>query len=248
MADTGRPGPYPVTYHHRMSYARDERAALSDLLDETGPAEPTLCEGWNTVDLVAHLVLRENRPDTAAGVMGGPLAGYTRRAQRKLIGRASYGELVARFRAGPSRLSPFSLPGLDERANVVEFFTHHEDVRRGQPGWEPRKLDAGLADELWARLRLARLMLRKAPVGIEFARDDQAQPGPAGTTAGGTAAAGGDAPRVRITARARAPLVTVTGTPAELTLWALGRTSAARVRLDGSEAAVRALRDTRWRH
>jgi uncharacterized protein (TIGR03085 family) len=242
MADTGQHGPYPVTYHHRMSYARDERAALSDLLDETGPAEPTLCEGWDTVDLVAHLVLRENRPDAAAGVMGGPLAGYTRRMQRKLTSRASFGELVSKFRGGPPRLSPFSLPGLDERANVVEFFTHHEDVRRGRPGWEPRKLDAGLADELWARLRMARLMLRKAPVGIEFARDDQAQPG-----TGGMAAVGGDAPRVRITARARTPLVTVTGTPAELTLWALGRTSAAQVRLDGSEAAVRALADDRWR-
>jgi uncharacterized protein (TIGR03085 family) len=225
-----------------MSYARDERAALSALLDETGPAEPTLCEGWNTVDLAAHLVLRETRPDAAAGVMGGPLAGHTRRVQRKIISRATYGQLVEKFRAGPPRLSPFSLPGLDERANVVEFFTHHEDVRRGQPGWEPRKLDAGLADELWSRLRLARLMLRKAPVGVEFARDDRGQPGPAGT-----AAVGRDAPRVRITARARTPLVTVTGTPAELTLWALGRTSAAQVRLDGSEAAVRALEDPRWR-
>ena len=32
-----------VTYDHRMRYARDERAAICALLDETGPAAPTLC-------------------------------------------------------------------------------------------------------------------------------------------------------------------------------------------------------------
>jgi len=40
--------------------------------------------------------------------------------------------------------------------------------------------------------------------------------------------------------------VTVTGAPAELTLWVAGRTSAARVRLDGGEDAVAALSRTRW--
>jgi hypothetical protein len=78
-------------------------------------------------------------------------------------------------------------------------------------------------------------VLRKAPVGVELARDDQ----------GGSEAAGPR--RVRITARARTPVVTVTGTPAELTMWALGRTAAARVRLDGSEADVRALSAASWR-
>ena len=48
-----------------MSFARDERIALCDLLDETGPEAPTLCEGWRTLDLAAHLVLREHRPDAA---------------------------------------------------------------------------------------------------------------------------------------------------------------------------------------
>jgi len=52
---------------------------------------------------------------------------------------------------------------------------------------------------------------------------------------------------VRITAKARTPMVTVTGDPAELTLWALGRTTAARVRLDGSEPDVRKLTQANWR-
>ena len=41
------------------------------------------------------------------------------------------------------------------------------------------------------------------------------------------------------------PVVTVTGHPAELLLWALGRTAAAQVRFDGSEDAVRRLREAR---
>ena len=39
-----------------MTYAQDERAALAALLDETGPDGPTLCEGWQTRDMAAHLV------------------------------------------------------------------------------------------------------------------------------------------------------------------------------------------------
>ena len=67
-----------------MSYSREERRALCALLDETGPDAPTLCEGWTTGDLAAHLVLRERRPDAAAGVAGGPLAGYTARVQQRI--------------------------------------------------------------------------------------------------------------------------------------------------------------------
>jgi hypothetical protein len=40
-------------------------------------------------------------------------------------------------------------------------------------------------------------------------------------------------------------VVTVTGTPAELTLWAMGRVAASRVRFDGPKAAINALQA--WR-
>jgi uncharacterized protein (TIGR03083 family) len=43
--------------------ARAERAALCDLFDEVGPDAPTLCAGWTTRDLAAHLVIRERRAD-----------------------------------------------------------------------------------------------------------------------------------------------------------------------------------------
>src|SRR5262249_48227308 len=78
---------------------------------------------------------------------------------------------------------------------------------------KPRELTDGLADALWQRLLASRLLFRRSPVGVELARDDL------------TADRGQR--QVRMTARARTPVVTVTGHPAELMLWALGRTGAA---------------------
>jgi uncharacterized protein (TIGR03085 family) len=216
-----------------VTHARDERTALCDLLTDIGPEQPTLCAGWQTGDLAAHLVLREHRPDAGAGVMGGPLAGHTRRVQDRLRARTPFPRLIELIRIGPPRLSMFALPGMDERANFVEYFVHHEDVRRAQPAWQPRETSTDVADELWRRLRLARLLLRRAPVGVELVRAD-------------ARAVSDGHPRVRITARARTPMVTVAGTPAELTLWTMGRTAAAEVRMDGSDADIAALRA--WRH
>jgi uncharacterized protein (TIGR03085 family) len=226
-----------------VSYSREERLALCALLEETGPDAPTLCEGWTTGDLAAHLVLREHRPDAAAGVVGGPLAGYTARVQQRIKARTPFPELVRMIRSGPPRLSVMALPGVDERANAVEFFVHHEDVRRAGSCWEPRELSSGESDMLWHRLRLARFMLRKAPVGVELARDDTVLPrdntGADGTSAGG--------PAYRITARNATPAVTVIGSPAELTMWVMGRSTAARVRMDGTRPAVTKLAEANWR-
>jgi len=219
-----------------VSYSRDERLALCALLDKTGPDAPTLCQGWDTGDLAAHLVLRERRPDAAAGVIGGPLAGYTARVQSRIRQRVPFPDLVRAIRSGPPRLSVMAIPGVDERVNAVEFFVHHEDVRRAAAGWEPRTICSGESDLLWHRLRIAKLMLRKAPVGIELARDDINT---------GEVSPGG--PAYRITARNATPVVTVIGSPAELTLWVMGRAAVARVRFDGIEAAVTKLTAANWR-
>jgi uncharacterized protein (TIGR03085 family) len=215
-----------------MTYARDERLALCALLAELGPAQPTLCAGWQTADLAAHLVLRERRPDAGAGILGGPLARHTRRVQTALASRTPFPKLLQLIRTGPPRMSLFGLPGADERMNAVEYFVHHEDVRRAQPGWQPRDVDPGLSQLLWNRLAMAKFILRKAPVGVELVREDAAAAGRG---------------RVRMTAKAKTPVVTVTGTPAELTMWTMGRTGAAQVRLDGSDADVAALMSARWR-
>lgn len=210
-----------------VTYARDERTALAALLQETGPDGPTLCEGWQTRDLAAHLVLRERRPDAAAGVMGGPLAGYTARVQRHYLDTYSYPTLITMFRAGPPKLSVFAIPGADEAANTVEYFVHHEDARRAADGWTERELPAGLQSVLWKRLASAKLSLRSAPTGIVLSSQ-----GPSGAD-------------VTMTAKNAAPSVTVTGSPAELTLWSLGRVRAAHVTLDGPQDAIAKL--AAWR-
>jgi uncharacterized protein (TIGR03085 family) len=208
-----------------VTYSLDERLALAALLDQTGPDAPTLCAGWQTRDLAAHVVLRERRPDAGVGMIGGPLAGYTARLQRQYLDRYPYPTLIELFKAGPPRLSPFAIPGFDEMVNIVEYFVHHEDVRRARPGWTARELPAGLSDALWKRLKGSRLFLRSAPTGVVFAR--------------------ADASVAPIIAKNAAPSVTVTGTPAELTLWSMGRVTAAQVELDGPDEAVARL--TTWR-
>jgi uncharacterized protein (TIGR03085 family) len=220
-----------VAYYRVVTYARDERVALCALLDKTGPDAPTLCEGWRTGDLAAHLVLREHRPDAAVGILGGPMARYTASAQRKLSAKVPFAKLVETVRSGPPRASLFGLPGVDAKANFAEYFVHHEDVRRAQPGWAARELDDGLADAVWGQLSQARLMLRKIPVGIEFARNDTRQD---------------DQRAVRMTVRPRTPVVTVIGPPAELLMWAFGRTTAAGIKLEGAQADVAALEQAHW--
>jgi uncharacterized protein (TIGR03085 family) len=213
-----------------VTYSLDERLALAALLDQSGPDAPTLCTGWQTRDLAAHVVLRERRPDAGAGMIGGPLAGYTARVQRQYLDKYSYPELIELFKAGPPRLSPFAIGGFDEMVNTVEYFVHHEDVRRAAAGWTERELSTGLADALWKRLKGSRLFLRSAPTGIVFARADATGPAQATTP---------------VIAKSATPSVTVTGTPAELTLWSMGRATAARVTLDGPDEAVARL--TTWR-
>ncbi|MHB1139691.1 MAG: maleylpyruvate isomerase N-terminal domain-containing protein, partial [Microthrixaceae bacterium] len=48
-----------------VNHARRERAELCELFEIVGPDVATLCEGWTTRDLAAHLVVRERRPDAA---------------------------------------------------------------------------------------------------------------------------------------------------------------------------------------
>src|ERR1700733_14833848 len=129
------------------SLAQEERNTLCDLFVERGSGAPTLCEGWLTADLAAHLVVRERRPDSGPGLVWPPLAGYTDRVRRSARDRKSWPDLVAAVRGGAAALlRPFDGP-----MNTVEFFIHVEDVRRAQPGWSPRPLPPELADALWKR-------------------------------------------------------------------------------------------------
>ena len=199
--------------------ARAERQALCDLLTEVGADAPTLCEGWTTFDLAAHLVVRERRPDSGPGLVIPALAGWTERVRTGAKHRG-YDRLVELVRSGPPVYSPFALPGADAAANTVEYFVHHEDVRRARSGWEPRPLSADAEDELWRRVvRGARMAFRKVRAGVVLGRSD-------GTTH---------------VAKAESPAVTISGPPAELVLFSSGRRNHARVQIDGDPAALEAL-------
>ncbi|MGP9021340.1 TIGR03085 family metal-binding protein [Streptomyces sp. BR1] len=202
------------------THAKRERLLLADLLEAAGPQAPTLCDDWTTRDLAAHLVVRERRLDAAGGLLVGALKARLDRVQAEFAAKP-YEELIQLIRTGPPKFSPYSLKQVDEGANAVEFYVHGEDVRRAQPDWTPRELDPVFSDALWSRLeKMARLMGRRSPVGLVLRRPD-------GQTA---------------VARRGTPVVTVTGEPGELALFASGRQGAANVQIEGDkDAAARAL-------
>ncbi len=207
-------------------FAREERQSLADTLVRVGPDAPTLCTGWSASDLAAHLIVRESRPLAAAGIIVKGLAPLTRRAQNAVKEHNSFPDLVAKVRQGPPPWSPFRIAALDAAANTIEFFVHHEDLRRAV-GDPPRELDLVNSDELWNRLRRqARLAFRSVPGGVPLVRAEN-----------------GDGPRQTVVAKAATPLmVTVSGPAGELVLFASGRKEAARVQLTGDDAAVNRLR------
>jgi uncharacterized protein (TIGR03085 family) len=206
------------SYHRGVTSPADaERAALCDLLETLGPDAPTLCEGWDTRDLAAHLVVRDRQPKAWAGIVVPPLSRLADRAMTSLADRP-YGELVDTVRGGAPKWSPFGLPGVKDAVNLLEFVIHHEDVRRAQPGWGPRAVPKSLADQVWTAVRLAgRAAYWKAPDGVRLRR--------AGTDSTTTVKGGG-------------LVVTIVGDPVELALFQTGRQRVARVDLAGDDAAV----------
>ncbi|MFE1750742.1 TIGR03085 family metal-binding protein [Streptomyces anandii] len=205
------------------TFAKRERLLLADLLETAGPEAPTLCEGWRTRDLAAHVVVRERRPDAAGGALIKPLASRLEKVLEEYAAKP-YEELIQLIRTGPPRFSPFQLKQVDEAANTVEFYVHAEDVRRAQGDWSPRELDPVFQETLWSRLeRTARLLGRGIPTGLVLRR-------PNGQTA---------------VAHRGTPVVTVTGEPSELLLFAFGRQNAARVEVDGDKDAIAKLSETK---
>jgi uncharacterized protein (TIGR03085 family) len=203
------------------NWAQVERAGLVDDLDATGPDAPTLCAGWNGRDLAAHLILRERRPDAAVGIVAPPLAGYTERVQRR-IGARPWPELLDEVRTGPPWWSP--IRPVDAFANLIEYYVHHEDVRRAQPGWAPRELPARTEDALWRAVsRAGRGLLVRSKVGIVAERSDT-----------GASAIWNTGPGT----------VVVRGLPSELVLYAFGRKEQAVVEKTGEPDDVAHVDDT----
>jgi uncharacterized protein (TIGR03085 family) len=201
-----------------VSVAQRERAALVETMRKVGPDAPTLCEGWNTRDLAAHLMIREYRLDAAPGIVIPFFADHTANVQSSVARQTEWNDLLDKVASGPPIYSPLKL--IDPVANVAEMFIHHEDVRRAQPGWEPRVLEPPLATVLRRTVPLMGwLTLAKVPGQVALRTPD----GKTMLTAG------------------RGPVVVVTGAPEELLLFAVGRQ--ARVDFDGDASAIQAARD-----
>jgi uncharacterized protein (TIGR03085 family) len=182
-----------------------ERRAICDLFVELGPDAPTLCEGWTTADLAAHLVLREH---------------YQRWGDKKRAAEKAKGftAVVARLRAG-APLIPWRLPRIRNVFNGLEYFIHHEDVRRAN-GHGPRPEQPDLEAVAWrmtgySARRIARAM---RPYGIELVNPEGAR-----RTFGS------------------GPFAILTGPASEMLLYMGGRRATAHVDLGGPPAALAAL-------
>lgn len=200
--------------------AATERAALLDLMERLGPDAPTLCEGWTTHDLAAHLVARERRPQAVVGIVVkrlGKLAESAEAAERA----RPYAELLEALRGGPPLWSAGGLlrGPLSGVTDVHEFYVHHEDVRRLVDP-TPRVADDELDAALWRRLQvMGRALAAQAGVGITAITPDGRA----------TRVKGGPDP------------VVLRGTPAELFLFLFGRRSVAQVEVEGSDAGREAV-------
>lgn len=202
--------------------ARAYRESLSSILEHSKPEAPTLCEGWTCADLAAHLYVRENDPLAAPGLLIHPLAGLTRNRMTRALDSMGYLGLVDAFSHGPKPWSPMRIPAVDRLANGVEYFVHHEDVRRAQEDWSPDVLpDEELSSELWQRLSMmAKMLARSCPVGLKLERTDVEPSRPIVVKPGDT-------------------IVTVRGHAAEIALWVYGRPAG--VELIGDDGPVEAV-------
>ena len=132
-------------------------------------------------------------------------------AQRAAEKAKGFPAMVARLRAG-APLIPWRLPRIRNVFNGLEFFIHHEDVRRAN-GRDPRAPSADLEALSWRMIGLSRATAR-AHASVLTDSNSSAP----------TASGGGMG---RATLRPSAAL------PAELVLYLSGRRATARVTLAG---------------
>lgn len=203
------------------SVARDERAELCELMLDVGPEAPTLCEGWSAADLAAHLIIRERRPIAALGVVVSPMAGFADRAMEKEKSRP-WPEVVERIRCGP----PVLWRPIDDLANTVELFVHHEDLRRADGSSGPRPSSRARDEALWGALGRFGLLLGRGVKGAGLDLVWHAE----------------DGERVR-RVRKGEPRARLVGSPGELLLYMYGRKDAAAVEIDGDPEAVARVTD-----
>ena len=190
----------------------------------SGRTRPTLNEGWTTRDLAAHLVVRERRPDAAAGILLPPLRGHGERVRgggrRPALRRAG--------RAGPPAavVEPGEQPAHRRAGQHVGVLHPPRGRPPGPAGLAPARPAgracrprSGSGCRCMARLALRRFPAHRPDPGAR-ARRDRRRP------------AGGESLRL-------------VGAPGELALFLFGRQRVARVQLDGPAALAHRLRTAR---
>jgi uncharacterized protein (TIGR03085 family) len=203
-----------------MPWVEVERQALAATLQSADPDAPTLCEGWSTRHLLAHLVQREQNPFAEiADKLGRRTPGREKHMTTLDDGARSlegYSALLSRFINGPPPWSPMSWAG--ESLSFLEYVIHHEDIRRGgTTPTVPRVLPDDETQSIWKRLpTLFRWGYRRAPVGVTVA------------------VPGGPSQTVKQASVG----VVLTGEPVELALYVSGRQRAAHVEVSGTPAAI----------
>jgi len=205
--------------------SRTERAALCNSALEAGEDAPTLCGGWTVKDLVIHLLIRERDPVGATAIVVPQLDRFARRSAARMANQ-DFTTLVERVRSGPPRWSLMAVPQLDRLLNTLEYFVHHEDIRRARPGWKPRELTDREQRILFKGAATAgKGFVRSAGVPVEIRWTD------------------GERERSAVLAKGDDPVV-VTGEPAELTMFLFGRDEHTGLSFDGPAARVEALTST----
>lgn len=208
-----------------IRHACAERAALCDTLLQVGPDASTLCGDWTTGDLW-RISSCARASDRAAGILAPPLAGRTEAAMAALLRDNDFETLVQRLRNGPPRWHPMSVPTVDEQANLVEMFVHHEDVLRAAFGAPRRSLDPALVSALGDRLAVMAKMLFRRTTGADLEIVTAKR-------------------RTRI-GSGKGPVVEIHGRPGEIILFGFGRRAVAEVELIGPPETVEIVRTTRY--
>lgn len=210
-----------------MSLAQQHRESLCDTATASAPDAPTLCPPWTVRDLLAHLAVRDSRPDAVPGVLPGvspaPFVRHTESLMEKAAAQ-DYADLVEQVRSGPPAWSPTRLKVVADLANLSEFVIHHEDIVRAAPQWQESgpaigRVAPDIAHQtqaaVWRMLAIpARLHYRSSEVGVVLV-----SPGYGRSAVKRPPAERGS--------------VVLTGDPVEQLLYASGRTEVAEVELEG---------------
>lgn len=202
--------------------APSERAAITASFARLGPGAPTILPGWDALELMDHLLVRERLPHLMVGAKLPGALGARARAQVSALEDQPWERKLALLAEGPPSWSPVGR--VDAFSGQAELLIHHEDLRRAEDAWRPRRLDVAEQQAAWRATGLFARGMMRVPTRVTLV-----------SPLGGR----------QVGARRADSGLRVHGEPLELLLWVSGRDRVARVQVLGDEEALRALRDGR---